>query len=125
MQPIDVVKQYFEAFGRKNIPGMSKLMHEDYHFMGPTMEVQGRAQMEQVMKELPFVADDEDVELTENVNVVVRKLNWHVREPFEAVIPMCEWLVVEEGRIRSSNLYYDTGKFPEEFLKQLKAGQAA
>lgn len=125
MQPIDVVKQYFEAFGRKDIPSMSRLMHEDYHFTGPAIEVQGRAQMEQVMKEFPFVAVDEGVELIGNGNVVVRRLNWHVKQPFEAVIPMCEWLIVEDGKIRSSHLYYDTGRFPEEFMKQMKAGQAA
>ncbi|MCU7922297.1 MAG: nuclear transport factor 2 family protein [Candidatus Thiodiazotropha sp. (ex Dulcina madagascariensis)] len=125
MQPIDVVKQYFEAFIRKDIPGMSRLIHDDYHFTGPAMEVQGKTQMEQVMEAFPFIAEDKDVELSGNGNVVVRRLNWHVKAPFEAVIPMCEWLVVENGKIRSSNLYYDTAKFPEEFLKQMKAGQAA
>ena len=125
MQPIDVVKQYFEAFSRKNISGTNKLLHDNYRFTGPCMEVHGKAQMEQVLKEFPFIAVDEDVEFTGNGNVVVRKLNWHVKEPFDAVIPMCEWLVVEDGKIHSSNLYYDTGKFPEEFLKQMKAGQAA
>lgn len=121
MQPIDVVKQFFEAIGRKDISGMSELMHEDYHFTGPAMQIQGKVQMELMMKTFPFVAEDEDVELRGEGDVVVRKLNWHVRKPFEAVIPMCEWMVVEEGKIRSSNLYYDTGKFPEGLLAQMQA----
>ncbi len=119
MLNLDIVKQYNEAFKAKDTQKIRPLIHSNYHFKGPLMEIRGAEEMLSFMQSCPFVCNQQNVKFVTEENKVVQIFDWVVTSPFKGTIPMCEYLELENGQIKSSRLFYDSGAFPKEVLEQM------
>lgn len=118
-RPQDIAQQYAAAFMAKDLKTAKSLLHEDYRFKGPMAEANGQDETLAMIENFPFVSNEENVRILEQGDTAVKRFDWHVTSPFEAVIPMTEWITVKNGKLYSCELFYDTAKFPAEAMRQM------
>ncbi len=123
--PIDLVKQYVEACGSKDVDTMGSLLHDSFTFAGPCMSFNSKEEMLGFMSQCPFECKHENTTFISEGAKVVQIFDWVVTKPFELTTRMCEVMTVEDGKIRSAELFYDSAKFPTEFMEQMKEQQEA
>ena len=107
-----VVAAYYEAFGRKEMKKLRALLAADFTFRGSMMSFDSPDAFIKAMAELPFEATVEGSKFISEGNRVAHAFVWKMTAPAKASVPMCEVFEVAEGRIRSSELFYDSKLFP-------------
>jgi len=108
----ELAKQAHNAWDTKNEASMRALLHDDYHFKGPTQELKGSDACIDCMMNFPFEGRNENVQMISEGNKVVCISDWVVTSPFSQTIPMVMVMEFQEGKLKNENLFFDTAKFP-------------
>lgn len=106
------VGAFYEAFGRKNATALRDLLTPNFTFRGPLMSFDDPDSYVAAMAQLPFEAEVQDSRFIADGDRVAHVFTWRMTTPAKASIPMCEVLELEGGKVRSSELYYDSKLFP-------------
>ncbi len=112
-QVLDIVHEYYRAFEEKDFEKMRSLLADQYTFKGPMMQCNSADECIEQMKECSFEARHEVVRTITDGKQVVLIFDWTCSKPFQGTFRMCEYLQVENGRIFSAELFFDTAKFPK------------
>lgn len=112
----EIVKKYATAFLNKDKETARALLHNDYTFIGPMMQLSSADEAMAMLENFPFVASEKNVTLLSEGDLVVKRFDWAVEAPFKAIIPMTEWIDIQDNKIKSCQLFYDTALFPKEAL---------
>lgn len=124
-QALEVVKRVSEAWEKKDTKTYRSLLHNDYKFQGPMMEMCSADEAEAFAQNCPFSCSSENATYVAEGNKVVKIFDWIVTSPVKFQLRMVEFSVVEDGKIRSVELFYDTAKFPKEAMEVLGPKMAA
>jgi len=119
---IEIVKQMTTAWQNKDEAAVRSFLHEDYHFKGPMMEMNGIEACIKFMKTCPFESSNKNCEAIVDGDKLVHIFDWEVTAPFQATIPMVEIMEFEGRKIKNSRMFFDTALFPAEFMKQMEQG---
>ncbi len=111
---IDIVKRVNKAFETKDIEAAKALLHPKYTFKGPMMEANSPQELLEFMKMCPFSCQSENVSFVSEGNKVVQTFDWVSSAPVKFRMRMCDVMTIEDGKIRSEEMFYDTAKFPKE-----------
>ena len=114
--PKEIAQKYATAFLGGEKETARALLHDDYTFVGPMMQLNSADEAMGLLENFPFVASEENVTIVTEGNLVVKKFDWKVTAPFEALIPMTEWFDIQDGKIKSCQLFYDSALFPKEAM---------
>lgn len=117
---IEIIKRYSEAFHARDREAARRTLHAKFYFKGPLMEMRGPDEVIQFMENMPFECNEGNVRYLQDGAVVVKIFDMTITKPFQTTVAMCEILTLEDGKIRESELFYDTAKFPK-----MDMGQAA
>jgi ketosteroid isomerase-like protein len=112
MKPIDVVKSYYAAFDAHDFARARALMRDDFRFVGPMMEANSPEEMFSKMRSFDCEFKNCLLQTAEDGNTVATIFDCVFTRPFSATIRMSEWFTVQDGKIASSNLVYDTRQMP-------------
>lgn len=118
-QAIDLVKRVNKALETKDIKTYRSLLHSNYKFKGPMMELNDPDEAAAVMEACPFNYHNENVVYVNEGDKVVTIFDWVVTAPVKFSIYMAECLTVKDGKIIGSELFFDTAKFPPEAMEIL------
>ena len=72
------------------------------------------------MASCPFEGSCKTVDIIVDGNRVVHTFDWHATAPFQGVIPMVEIMSFVDGKIKTSQMYYDTGAFPKDVIENMQ-----
>jgi ketosteroid isomerase-like protein len=111
-QPSEIVTRYYQAFDRHDFSGARALMHDHFRFQGPMMEASSPEELFGQMQAFECEFQNRILHLAESGNTVGALVECGFTKPFTATIRMSEWFVVEDGKIASSTLIYDTRQMP-------------
>jgi ketosteroid isomerase-like protein len=109
------------AWEAKDEAAMREFLHDDYHFKGPMMELNGPDECIDCMKNFPFEGTNENIEMITEGNKVVQVWDWVITQPFQERIPMVEVLEFEDGKIIKGRMFFDTNLFPAAIFEQMIA----
>lgn len=112
-KPIDIVKSYFEAIEKHDFQKARALMHDRFKFTGPMMEANNPEELFAKMKEMCCEFTMRVLHIAEAGNTVGVLADCVMTKPASLTLRMSEWLTVENGKLVSSNLVYDTAKMPK------------
>lgn len=112
-QVLDIVHEYYQAIEVKDFEKVRSLIDDQYTFKGPFMQFNGADECIEQMKECSFEAQHEVVRTITDGKQVVLIFDWTCSKPFQGTFRMCEYLQVENGRILSAELIFDTANFPK------------
>jgi limonene-1,2-epoxide hydrolase len=121
----EIVMKMDQAWSAKDETTMRALLHADYHFKGPMMEINGPDESIAMMNHFPFESHNENEELIVQGSKAVHVFDWVVTSPFQATIPMTEVLELEDNRVKNARLFFDTALFPAEVKAQMMSASAA
>lgn len=117
--PTDIVKQYNEAFSRKDLETVRSLLHDRFTFQGPLMQFNGADEFVGMMKQCGFVCHHENVTTVAEGERVAQIFDWICEAPVQANLRMSECMTLKDGKIFSAELFYDSAKFPSETMQAL------
>lgn len=111
-----VFKSFRNSMLSKTEEWMS-LLSEDVSLIGPLAQVKGKEGFIEVNK--PFFASirgSEILELIETENYIITQITTDVEMPTGKIITLnvCEWYEVDENKIKSLKVYFDTAQFINE-----------
>lgn len=115
----EIAKKLDAAWRTKDEATLQKLLHKDYHFKGPMMEMKGAKEAIEFMKNCPFESKNENCEVVVQDNKLVHIFDWNVTAPFQASIPMVEVLEFEGDKVRKARLFFDTAKMPSQAMGEM------
>ena len=121
----DIIMKMDAAWSSKDEAAMRSCLHEDYHFKGPMMKINGPDESIAMMQNFPFECHNENEELIVQDNKAVHIFDWVVTSPFQATIPMTEVLELEGGKVKNVRLFFDTALFPAEVKAQMMSNKVA
>ena len=118
-RPIEVFNLFRQSMLSKTNDWMN-LISEDISLIGPLAEVNGRESFIEVNK--PFfesIRGGEVYKIIESENYVITQILTNVEAPTGKIISLkiCEWYEVEENKIISLKVYFDT----TELINEMKA----
>lgn len=119
---IEIVKQITTAWQNKDEAAIRSLLHEDYHFKGPMMEMHGIEACIKFMHTCQYESSNKNCEAIVEGDKLVHIFDWEVTAPFQATIPMVEILEFVNGKVKNSRMFFDTAQFPAEFMEQMEQG---
>jgi ketosteroid isomerase-like protein len=107
----DLVASYADAWGRKDLDAIVACMDTHVHFVGPNVKADGRDAY-RASTEL-FLKLVERVEVRAHLrqgNRAMLAYNFICRAPI-GTSPVAELVHIADGRIRSSEIFFDTAPF--------------
>ena len=107
-----IVNAFYEAFGSKDWKKLRSLLTDDFTFQGALSTFSGSGEFIEAMSQMPFEGAPEGSRFVVDGNRVAHVFVWKMTAPARADIPMCEVLEVEGGKVRSSELFFDSKLFP-------------
>ena len=119
-QPIEVFKLFRQSMLSKTKEWMN-LIADDVSLIGPLAQVEGKENFIEINK--PFfesIRGGEVHKIIEKENAVITQISTIVEVPSgkEITLEVCEWYEINENKISSLKVYFDTA----EFLKELSPG---
>jgi ketosteroid isomerase-like protein len=121
----EIVKKLYNACKQKDFDTARKLLHPNYSLKDPIMEINSADEFIEMMRECPG-GDFEDLKFVSEGDKVVGIFTGIMNEPVPSRIRMCSVATLENGKVRSEEMFYDTAQMPEEMLDMMKkniAGQ--
>jgi hypothetical protein len=112
MSNAETVRRYYGAFDRHDLQSVEALLHEGFRFTGPLMQTSGRQDFLEKMRSFDCEFKTRPLHIVESGNTVGVLLECSFSKPFSATIRMSEWFVVDNDRIVSSDVVYDTRQMP-------------
>lgn len=105
------VNAYLDAFARKDMAALRRLLSGDFRFRGPLMSLDGVDAFITAMTQFPCEATTEGSRFVAGDDYVAHAFVWKMTKPATADIPMCEFFEVKDGKILASDLFYDSRLF--------------
>lgn len=105
--PKSIALAYIGACGRKDLDAVAPLLAPDIHFTGPSGIIDGATPYLATLRRIGVVwvgSDVRKVFADGNDICVIYDL---VTDTPAGAVPAVEWLRIEDGHIRSVNLYFD------------------
>ncbi len=109
---MDTVTAFYEAFGTKNWKKLRSLLSDDFTFRGSASSFEDPDAFIAGVSDMPFEGTPEGSRFIVDGKRVAHAFVWKMTAPTQADVPMCEVLEVDGGKIRSSELFYDSKLFP-------------
>ncbi len=109
----EIVDSYYQAFEEKDFDKARSLLNDNFKFKGPMMEFDSADDCIAKMKECGFEAQHKTIRTVNDGIQVVKIFDWTVRTPFTGTFRMCECFQVENEKIVSADLFFDTANFPK------------
>jgi hypothetical protein len=104
--PEAIALAYLDAVGRKDHERCSALLAPDVRFVGPAVTITGVPDLMAAFRRISAIHVRNDVKRVFSDGNEVCVIYDFVTDTAGA-LPTVEWLRIEDGRIRSVNLYYD------------------
>lgn len=111
-EAMDTVAAYYAAFGSKDWAKFRALLSDDFTFQGALMSFDSPDAFVAAMQEMGMEGAPEGSRFIVDGTRVAHVFLWKMTAPAKADIPMCEVFESEGGKIRSSELFYDSKLFP-------------
>jgi hypothetical protein len=110
MSGADVFQSYLERFTSGDVDGAAELLSEEFTFVGPILQANGKAEFLAGSAGLrPIVRGYEMHRQWVDGDEVCSVYDFKIETPVGAgSIPMAEWSVVRDGKLVSSRLLFDT-----------------
>lgn len=109
---LNCIQEYYRTIDEKDQSGLRSILADDFSFHGPMMAFGDPDSFAKAMVALPFEATAKDSRFIANGDLVAHVFVWQMTRPAKADIPMCEVFTVDSGKVRRSELYFDTHLFP-------------
>ena len=103
-----------KAAETKDFETVKALLHPKYTLKDPMMEFNSPQEFLEFMKECPFDCRLENVSFVAEGNKVVQTLDAVMTAPISFRFRMCDIITIEDGKIRSEEVFYDTAQIPKE-----------
>lgn len=111
---IDIAKRMNKAAEAKDFETIKSLLHPQFTIKDPMMECNSPQEFLERMKECPGICHFENTSFVSEGNKVVQTLDMVTTAPVAFRLRMCSILTIEDGKIRSEEVFYDTAKIPKE-----------
>ncbi len=111
---VELVKRLNKAAESRDIEAVRSLLHPNYSLKDPMMELNSAEEFLQFMKDCPFTCHLENVKFLEDGDKVVQTLDAVMDAPVAFRFRMCDIVSIEDGRVRSEEVFYDTARMPKE-----------
>jgi ketosteroid isomerase-like protein len=111
---IDIVKRLNQACLSKDFDTVKSLLHPNYSLKDPMMSFNSPDEFIAFMKECPFECKMENVSFIAEGDKVVQMLDAVMTAPIAFRFRMCDVLTLENGKVRSEEVFYDPTQIPEE-----------
>lgn len=110
MSQADVFRSYLERFTAGDVDGAAELLTDDFTFVGPVLQANGKAEFLAGAAGLgPIVRGYEMQRQWVDGDEVCSVYDFKIETPAGAgSIPMAEWSVIRDGKLVSSRLLFDT-----------------
>lgn len=109
-----IVTDYYAAFSQRDFAKMKDFLCEDYHFTDPIDTAESAEEYINKVQILGSLVYESKITNTIEIeNQIAVRFDWHLLEPKTKVIPMVEWFFFENGKIKSSELFFDAAQFAE------------
>lgn len=115
-QPIEIFKLFRQSMLSKTNEWMN-LIADDVSLIGPLAQVEGKEHFIEINK--PFfesIRGGEIHEIIEKENYVITQISTNVETPTGKIITLkvCEWYEINENKISSLKVYFDTAELMKE-----------
>ncbi len=114
MSNIEIVERLNKAVELKDWDVVNELLHQHYKLKDPMMEFNNREEFMAFMKDCPFSCFLENITFVEDGDKVVQTFDAVMTDPIAYTMRMCDILTIEDGKVKSEEMFYDTAKIPEE-----------
>lgn len=111
---IDIVKRMNNAAQSKDFETVKSLLHPKYTLKDPMINFNSAQEFLEGMKDCPFTCSLENVDFITEGNKVVQTLDMVVTSPVSYRSRVCSVMTIEDGKIRSEEMFYDTAQIPKE-----------
>jgi len=109
---LETVTKYYEAAARKDRQALRAVLASEFTFKGPLMAFDGPDAFVEAVVGMAFDARSERSRFIVDGERVAHAFLWKMKTPTKADVPMCEVFEISDGKIRSSELFYDSKLFP-------------
>ncbi len=109
---IDVVRAYHDAFSKKDLTALRAVLSDDFTFHGPMMTAASGDEFVSQFEHFPFTMQFDSSRMIVDGDNVAHLFDFVVIAPAEGRVRMCECFEVKDGKIKSSELYFDPATFP-------------
>lgn len=117
---IDLVKRMNKAAETKDFETVKSLLHPQYTLKDPMIEFNSPQEFLEAMKDCPFTCSFENINFVAEGNKVVQTLDVVTTAPVSYRSRMCCIITIEDGKIRSEEMFYDTAQIPKEAMEIAK-----
>lgn len=107
-----LIEQYYSAFAKHDLNEARTMLADNFTFRGPIMEASSADDMMEKMSAFGCDYKSEVHDMLCEKDRVVVNFTCTFSAPFEATLDMCEWFTIRDGKIASSELFYDASKMP-------------
>lgn len=113
MTNTEILKSFYAAMERHDWPAKRAMLHDDFRFHGPLMQVEGADQFIEGIKQFNCQAAFRDVQMIEQGDTVMSFFTFEFSQPFTGTFRMAERVTLRDGKLQSSELIYDARAFPQ------------
>jgi len=118
---VGIARAYAEARSEKNIAACRDLLAENFTLKSPAGSAEGREAALRLLENPAISGRIENSMFISEDEYVVHMYDWVVDAPVRGSFSMAENLVIENGKVQSSQIIYDIAAFPDEIRKRLAA----
>ena len=105
------IKHFYAALTQKNREKLLAVLAVDFSFVSPLAAFDNPAGFADMVGGFAGWVESERVVV--DGDLVAHQFLYHMTEPGQAIIPMCEVFELENGRVRSSRAYNNVADFPQ------------
>ena len=95
-------------------PRLRSLLSDNFTFNGAVMAADSSDSFVAAMKQMGMEGAPEGSQFIVDGNRVAHTFLYKMTAPAQVDAPMCEVVEIEQGKVRSSNLFYDSKLFQAE-----------
>ncbi|MGQ0526407.1 MAG: nuclear transport factor 2 family protein [Alphaproteobacteria bacterium] len=114
-----IVKDLIDACMNKDFDSVRRLTHKDYTLKDPMMTANGVDELIAMMENCPSDGKIENLEIYADGNTVISTFDGTNSEP-PTRMRMCSIIQVENGKVKSEEMFYDSAKIPQDMKEQMK-----
>ncbi len=115
-----VVRQLMDACMNKDFDTVRKLVHPQYTLKDPMMQLNGPEELIAMMRNCPGDGKMEDLTVIADGDRVASTFTTTM--PGGAPMRMCSVVRLENGKVRSEEMFYDSAKIPQEMKDAANQG---
>lgn len=120
---VKIVKKLYDACMAKDFDTIKMLVHENYTLKDPLMQANGVDELIEMIKQCPSDGTIENLSFIAQNDKVVGVFDALQKNP-PSRMRMCSIVTLENKKIRSEEMFYDTAQIPKDMLNQMKQKKA-